>query len=291
MQKSDWLFPSNTVDTYQYVDGLNRLVQERKESPAAGIYFVTDRVYNKMGQIGSTTLPYASAGSSYTPPSGTNALYTKYFYDALQRVTTEVTAVGTKTNSYYKWRTRSTDQNSNVKDYWQDAFGNLADVVENISVASIATTTYTYDAQNNLATTTDSLGNVRAFTYDGLGRRLTAQDLHYATDTTFGVWTYTYDHQGNITSQTDPKSQVVNRTYDALNRMRTEDYTGQSGTEITLIYDACTNGIGYLCSASSTSATSTNKYDILGRLEFATTSVLNTNYNMRYMGGCVLSAA
>jgi YD repeat-containing protein len=145
-----------------------------------------------------------------------------------------------------------------------------------------ATTTYTYDSLNNLATTTDGAANVRHFTYDGLSRRLTAQDLHYATDSTFGSWSYTYDDNGNLTSQTDPKSQVVNRTYDTLNRMLTEDYTGASVTEVTDTYDSCTNGIGYLCTASSTNAKTSNAYDILGRVTSATSTVVTTGYNMGY---------
>jgi YD repeat-containing protein len=145
-----------------------------------------------------------------------------------------------------------------------------------------ATTTYAYDTLNDLASTTDSSGNVRHFTYDGLSRRLSAEDLHAPSDATFGTWNYTYDDQGNMTSQTDPKSQTVNRTYDALNRLVTEDYTGQAGTELKFVYDSCPNGIGYLCSASSTSATSTNAYDILGRLISATTTILGSKYNMQY---------
>ena len=75
---------------------------------------------------------------------------------------------------------------------------------------------------------------------------------------------------------------MVNRTYDALNRMLTEDYTGQAGTEITNTYDSCTNGIGYLCTASSTSALASNAYDVLGRISAATTTVLSNAYGMQY---------
>jgi RHS repeat-associated protein len=188
--------------------------------------------------------------------------------------------VGSSTNKYSRWTTTTTDPDGNIKDYWYDAFGNLANVVEHGT--TIATTTYEYDTLNNLATTTDAAGNVRHFTYDGLSRRLTAQDMHAVGDATVGTWTYSYDDAGNITSQTDPKGQVVNRTYDALSRMLTEDYTGASGTEVTLVYDNCANGIGYLCSASSTSATSTNAYDILGRVTSATTTILGMKYNMKY---------
>ena len=144
----------------------------------------------------------------------------------------------------------------------------------------LLTTTYTYDAANNLATTTDSAGNVRGFTYDGLGRRLSAQDLHAPGHTPFGIWYYGYDDAGNVTSQTDPKGQNVTRTYDALNRLLTESVGGT--TQITNTYDSCTNGIGYLCTASSTAAKTQNAYDILGRVTYATTTIAGTGYTIGY---------
>jgi RHS repeat-associated protein len=64
--------------------------------------------------------------------------------------------------------------------------------------------------------------------------------------------------------------------------MLTEDYTGQSGTELTNTYDSCTYGKGYLCTASSTSAKTSNAYDILGRVSIATTTITNADYTMAY---------
>src|SRR5262249_9183703 len=40
--------------------------------------------------------------------------------------------------------------------------------------------------------------------------------------------------------------------------------------------------IGYLCSASSTSASTTNAYDIVGRVTSATTTISNLTYDMQY---------
>ncbi|QHP67453.1 hypothetical protein EI171_08440 [Bradyrhizobium sp. LCT2] len=280
VKRLDYVQVASSTDSYQYFDGLNRLVHERKASQTAGTYIASDRTYNPAGLLASVSLPYFSSGASSTSATTTSVLFTTYTYDALQRILNAANAVGTTTNAYSKWTTTTTDPNGNVKDYWSDAFSNLANVVEHGS--AIATTTYEYDTLNNLATTTDASGNVRHFTYDGLSRRISAQDLHAPADATFGTWTYTYDDAGNNTSQTDPKSQVINRTYDALSRMLTEDYTGQAGTEVTLTYDNCTNGIGYLCSASSTSATTTNAYDILGRVTSATTTILGGKYNMQY---------
>ena len=126
--------------------------------------------------------------------------------------------------------------NGKLKDYTKDAYGNLATVVEHNS-STLATTTYAYDLNNNLATSTDALGNIRKFTYDGLSCQLTAQDLHASADTTYGTTTYAYDDAGNMTQRIDPRGQTTNFTYDSLNRPLTEDYTGQSGTEETYAYD------------------------------------------------------
>ena len=156
VHRADYLTATNTVDTYDYYDGLNRLVQERKASQTAGTYVATDRLYNAVGLLASTSLPYFSSGSGFTSPTSISALYTTYTYDPLKRVLITSNAVGSTKNTYAKWTTTTTDPNGNIKDYVLDAFGNLATVVEHIG-GSLATTTYAYDAANNLATTTDSL--------------------------------------------------------------------------------------------------------------------------------------
>jgi YD repeat-containing protein len=116
IHRADYLFAATTIDTYTYYDGLNRLIQERKSSQTAGTYVVSDRRYNNVGLLASQSAPYLSAGSSYTSPTSTSALYTSYTYDALKRVLTTGNVVGTTTNLYAKWTTTTTDPNGNVKD-------------------------------------------------------------------------------------------------------------------------------------------------------------------------------
>ena len=173
--------------------------------------------------------------------------------------------------------------NGKAKDFWKDAYGQLANVVEHNS-GNNATTTYAWDAVGNLSQITDALSNVRTFTYDGLGRRLTAQDLHASGDGTFGTWNYTYDDAGNTTQTVDPKSQTVNYTYDANNRPLTEDYTGASGTEITYSYDSCTNGKTRLCIASSTASRISYTYNPLGMKasEAETINGTSTTFTTQY---------
>ena len=64
--------------------------------------------------------------------------------------------------------------------------------------------------------------------------------------------------------------------------MLTEDYTGQAGTEVKLTYDSCTNGIGYLCTASSTGSFASSTYDILGRVATSSVTINNLSYSMAY---------
>jgi RHS repeat-associated protein len=279
IHETGYLNAATTTETYGYYDGLSRLIQERKSTETAGTYTVADRSYDVVGNLASKSFPYFSSGSTNTAATTTASLYTTYTYDLFGRAATSTNAVGSTANVYSKWTTTTTDPNGNSKDYILDAFGNLAQVVEHGT--SNATTTYAYDAANNLATTTDALGNIRTFTYDGLGRRVSATDLHTSGVGAYGNWSYSYDDAGNEVSRTDPNSNVITHTYDALNRMLTEGLTGQ-GTKVTNTYDTCPSGIGQLCTASSTSAFASYVYDVLGRTSIATTTIAGTDYPLSY---------
>ncbi len=119
-------------------------------------------------------------------------------------------------------------------------------------------------------------------TYDGLNRRLSAEDLHAAGDATFGTWQYAYDAAGNLVQTTDPKSQVTQDTYDLLNRQLTENYTGAAGTEIAYSYDGCTNGIGHLCSVSEAGASTTYAYTPNGLISSEGKAIDGTTYSTQY---------
>ena len=95
-----------------------------------------DRVYNAAVLLASASLPYFSSGTAFTNPTAISALYTNYFYDPLQRVTKISDAVGDTTNAYYQWKTTTTDQDSNVKEYGYDAFGNFSSVVEPVATST-----------------------------------------------------------------------------------------------------------------------------------------------------------
>jgi RHS repeat-associated protein len=280
VKRSDYLDDRNIVDSYTYFDGLGRKIQERKE--AEGVNFsVKDYAYNSRGLLDKESLPYFSTGSGKTSPTGTVTLYTAYVYDPLLRVTATTNAVGTTTNTYSGWKLTVTDPKGKAKNLYKDAYGNLVQIGEH-NGASTYTTTYQYNYLGNLMKITDALSNIRNFTYDGLGRRLTAQDLHAAADATFGTWSYAYDAAGNMTQRIDPNGKIVNYTYDEMNRQLTEDYTGHDGTEVTYTYDEDQDGIGHLTTITSPGFTQNNSFNLLGQVAVEAKTIGLDGYNTSY---------
>ncbi|MFA5188562.1 MAG: FG-GAP-like repeat-containing protein [Patescibacteria group bacterium] len=281
VQQANNLDSSTSFDIYTYLDGFGRKIQERKEAEDTNTFSVKDFVYNDLGLIEKESLPYFSSGSSRTTATTDTSLYTNYTYDPLQRVLTAINAVGTTSNTYDDWKLTITDAESNVKDLYKDAYDNLIQVDEH-NDSNTYSTYYEWNGLSNLTKITDSQDNVRNFTYDGLGRRLTAEDLHDTSDSYFGAWTYSYDDSGNLTSRLDPKSQTVNWTYDDLNRVLTEDYTGQTGTEITYAYDTGTDGIGRLYTATTPDVVTTYAYNALGGVKTENKNINSADYLTEY---------
>ena len=281
VQKTDYLDASNAVDSFVYTDGFDRAIQTRTEMEDANTFAVSDTVYNNIEQIAKQSLPYASTGSAKTSATSNNDLYNTFGYDAMYRVTSVQNALGTITTSFDDWKTSVTDARGKVKHLYKDANDQLVRVDE-VNSGSTYTTLYEYNGNGNLTKITDALSNIRNFTYDGLGRRLTAQDLHSSSDASFGTWTYSYDDSGNLTQTIDPKNQTVNYTFDDTNRPSTEDYTGQAGTEVSYAYDSCTYGVGKLCSVTKFGANTSFLYNSLGLPSREVKTIDSVNYQTDY---------
>ncbi len=283
VQKTSYLNSATTTDSYFYSDGYGKKLQERGEVEESNTFGVKDYRYDSRGLLKTESLPYFETGTSYTgtstPPTST--LLLRYAYDPLQRISASGNSVGTTTYAYDDWKTTTTDAEGSIKDFISDAYGNLTQVIEHNDGSSY-TTSYEYNGNNNLTKITDDASNIRNFTYDGLGRRLTAQDLHDSGDGTYGTWTYTYDDTGNVSSVVDPKSQTIDFAYDDLNRALTENYAGSAGTEITYIYDDCSEGEGRLCTASTTDALSAYAYNAIGLPSTETRTIGGVAYTATY---------
>ncbi|MDD5341005.1 MAG: carbohydrate binding domain-containing protein [Patescibacteria group bacterium] len=279
--QTNYLDSSNSFDVYTYLDGFGRKIQERKEAETSGQFSAKDFAYNDLGLLEKESLPYFSAGSARATATSNSDLYTTYTYDPLQRVVTATNAVGTTTNTYDDWKLSIIDAKNNAKDLYKDAYDNLIQVDEH-NDSSTYSTYYDWNGLGNLIKITDSQENVRNFTYDGLGRRLSAEDLHDPADETFGTWWYEYDDAGNLTSRTDPKSQTVNFDYDDLNRVTSEDYLGQSGTEVAYVYDSGTDGLGRLYTATTADFETTYEYNPLGQIKTETKDIDSTEYETQF---------
>ncbi len=280
VKKSSYLDALNFAESYTYFDGLGRKIQERQEAEGT-VFAVKDYIYNNLGLITKESLPYFSANLSKTSPTIDSALYINYKYDALGRVVSVTNAVGTTTNMYNDWKLTVIDVGGKSKDLYKNAYGSLVQVDEHNSLDTYSTL-YNYNYLGNITKITDALSNIRKFTYDGLGRRLTAEDLHVSSDTSYGIWTYTYDNAGNLTQTLDPNGQKVIYTYDNLNRVLKEDYIGVTGTEATYAYDAGTDGIGKLTNVINSSITKNYTYNALGLLKKETDKFGLTIYITTY---------
>ena len=163
-------------------------------------------------------------------------------------------------------------------------------------IATEPPTTFAYDANGNLVTTTDPLGNATQRAYDAASRLTSLTDprglstqfrydgLNRVTeiaDARQGITRFAYDPNGNLLSVTDAKNQTTTYTYDNMDRLatrkdalnRTERYsydlagnlttfTDRKNQVTTFTYDALNRRTTATYPDSTTSFT----YDSVGRL-------------------------
>lgn len=196
------------------------------------------------GRGNATTYDYDGDGNLIreTRPGG---VVTEYGRDPATGLLTSVTDPRGKTTTYAYDSAGNlvhiTSPLGHVTSMDYDASGRMTSIVEprgNEPGATPAdfTTTFTYDAGDNLLTQTDPLGNVTSFTYEAAGNRETRTDAKGRTTT----WTnnaadelssviapdqsstsYAYDESGNLVSRTDANGHVTSYGYDAANRLLT----------------------------------------------------------------------
>ncbi|EKD47599.1 MAG: virulence plasmid 65kDa B protein/YD repeat protein, partial [uncultured bacterium] len=225
---------TNGLNTYIYVDGLDRKIQTRTEGEDS--YIVTDTTYTDKGEIEQESFPYFSSGSAYTSPDSTQP-QTSYEYDMLSRTTSATTSLGTTQTAYLPWTQTVTDPLLNMKTYYYDSRQNLVQVDETNEGATYSTY-YEYNLLGNLTHIEDALGNLRNFEWDSLGRLTYQEEMHTPASTDYATWEYEYDENGNLTAQTFPAGEVATYSYDELDRIENDN------DEIFYTYDTAVNGIG-----------------------------------------------
>lgn len=254
--------PAVYVTNYTYFDGLGRTREAQTADFAnTGGRAVTTTRYDASGNNAGVSASFFNAGAAgsgmVNPTVASLPSYHRTDSDWAGRTTESMLVVAGviqpqgDVHTAYPGAdlTTVTDPDGNITDTHTEVFGQTTSVVQHtphLSPTSI-TTAYTYTDTHNLASITDSAGNVTTYTYDWAGEKIKSVD----PDT--GTTTVTYDPNGNVATTTDNKGQLLSRVYDALDRL-TALWKGAVGTGTQLTgatYDTATLGKGLAATSTS----------------------------------------
>jgi YD repeat-containing protein len=271
---TDWTYFDNSLVTYPnlaygittspstgtwsivYFDQLNRPIENivaRFESLSGS--YVNETEYDGFGRV-ARQYKNRLYDAAVKP-------FTSFTYDPLGRVLSSTAPNGLITNFGYSGLTTTVTVNNSGGSQTTSKTINSQGWITNTVDAAGGITSFTYDPNGNLLTTTDPKLNNVTMTYDLKGRKTGMNDPD------MGAWIYSYDALGQLKSQRDAKLQTTTMTYDVLGRMTKR-------SEPSLISDfyfdkyadnsACSKGIGKLCEVkSSNDYRRKHYYDTLGR--------------------------
>jgi len=172
--------------------------------------------------------------------------------------------------------------------------------VQNSSGGTVASTTYTYDANGNLLKQTPSVGPQLQFTYNSNGTMATSNDGAGTTTCSYGsnscnafpdtvtppisalATTSVWNCYGAVpTSTTDANSKTTNLGYDLMNRLTSGGYP--DGGSVTVAYTP-TQVQTTTKITSSVSRTDTASLDSQGRVSSKTVAGVTTNTTYDHLG-------
>jgi YD repeat-containing protein len=193
--KTSVLEDTETVDTYQYVDGFGRALMNVSKG-VGNNKIITITNYDNMGRVYLSKGPYLTGNFSDSNPfSHTPAsLYptAEKTFDYMGRVVIVKTPkyqgsqsqFDTTNISYNGFATTVTDPKSNTRTEITDYLGRIIEVQED---SDGGTTFYDYNAAGDLVAVEDDEGNMTSISYNTLGQKLSMNDPD------MGIWSYTYD--------------------------------------------------------------------------------------------------
>ncbi|MBW8184280.1 toxin TcdB middle/N-terminal domain-containing protein [Shewanella nanhaiensis] len=202
---------SNKPQSVSYFDKFGRQ-REQQVKGFDGSWIVTGSTYDKLGRVTHQSVPNYGAASSVKSRQYYDALGRVYKQDKLAEsgtvtvyskinglVTTSIDEKGLQYKDTYSADGQliaRTDPQSQVINYYYDAFGNTRKVTTKARDKS--------GAWKNQSITTG---------FDAYGRKTTTNDPDK------GSWSYTYNDFGELLTQTDAKNQTTTTQYDAMGRM------------------------------------------------------------------------
>lgn len=270
-----------------------------------------------LGQTSSTVYSAANQVASSTDALGR---VTKFEYDPTGNVTKITDPTNQATLFEYEPTfnrvKKITDALNHVTEFTYDpANGNLLTVKDPLNhvttiayntfgqplsvqgpIATEPPTTFAYDTNGNLITTTDPLGNSTQRVYDVVSRLTALTDprglqtqfrydgLNRVTeiaDARQGITRFAYDPNGNLLTVTDAKNQATSYTYDSMDRLSTRkdalnrqesyvydlagnlsQFTDRKNQQTIFVYDA----LNRRTTATYPDSTTSFIYDSVGRL-------------------------
>ncbi len=166
------------------------------------------------------------SSNPFSPQLGEQAVWTAKFTDALGRATKVQTPDSAIARTSYSGNTVTvSDQTGKARKSVSDALGRLTQVYEDPNGVNWSTT-YAYDALNNLLTISQG-SQTRTFVYDSL------KLLSSAANPENGTISYKYDNNGSLLVATDARGVSTHVSYDVLNRPVRRWYNGSSSTTAT----------------------------------------------------------
>jgi RHS repeat-associated protein len=229
-----YLTPFNTGLSYELVSN-PYVAQTGTNPPAPNSDATVGWTVTTRDNVGRVTRVEHFSGASVPAPWGSNSVST-----------------GAVTTTYNANCSTTTDEAGVSRTNCTDGLGRLTSVAEN---GTGATTTYGYDALDNLTSVTQG-STTRSFGYSSL-KRLTS-----ATNPESGSVTYVYDANGSLTSRTDARN--ITTTFSTYNGL--DQVTGKSYSDGTPSVSYSYNKSWLTQVSSSVFAYNYTSFDELGRI-------------------------
>ncbi|KYF76640.1 hypothetical protein BE11_11925, partial [Sorangium cellulosum] len=294
--------PGDPIDTVTFIDGLDRVIQTKKDlekdqgpaaAPIVGMSVSGRVVFDDRGRIAYQGQPVFDTGAATAFVDVPLKHPTGFAYDVLSRVIEarepddEAGEVVTTTtygievlDGVAMFVATETDAKEKVRKAYQDVDNAIVAVEERNRLHGSATwttlvTRYAYNPVGELVRVTDPRDNVTTAAYDTVGRMvaLTSPDA--------GRTEWRYDLSGNLGARQTAKlaaeaaSKLIRYEYDH-NRLKRVDYP--DSTDVTYVYgepgeagDEHGNRAGRLKEERSEAGTRTFGYDRLGNVKTLTT--------------------
>ncbi len=266
---------------YYFYDGLSRLVQTHQRNRDNTATVETNIEYDTVGRKYRESKPYevSGAASQYNSNISWSHGYTKWDYDALERVISISYPPGNTENAtvHYSYPSNVvviTDENDHQKTCYYDAYNNLIRIDEPLSGYR---THCRYNARNDLDTIITAKGQIITYNYNSLS------DLTQRDHPDMGVSVYTYDGVGNDTMKINANGDTTKYYYDEINRRTAIDYK-DSNFDVDYTYDEATssNGKGNLTKVEDPSGTTVYHYDERNRLVKKVKTIDSVTYTTEY---------